>query len=541
MYCNKCGNEISEESVFCSKCGNKIEQTNTKNLNNEEQDKIYTQQSEIEKEQKNKTKYSKKKTIIWIICSILLAGILITIYIINDTHQTAEQDQMNELRTNIVKQYNTLGISKTVQDYMNMSKEKLQEELEKISKQVDEFIELNEKYESIIANVDYIDYKFKLGDMGYQKIDYNTGSAVVVIPKKVVKTDKIFHINTLTDKVDTIWCIVEFSYDYTNGTKLRSGTNTLIGNLKIDVETENVTVYSPIDFDNGVVTYSDLYMPAENHIIAMKNTAHNYVIYPYKFYTRETVQMLFGNQLPENDQTNNKTNEDNKNTDETNLDSNINNTASNSSNPINEANNYNIAVSEIKKCLKDVNWLKQNIYITEDEMISDNTNISDQQINFIVCKSNTKPIIVVETSSDNNLSIKIDLVTYENNKVKVERIGEGHNSHVGYYIDANKCVVRTEYMHMGTCETILHSIVDGKINLLGSYGYYEENISNTDDNLELKYTYYIGFDTNFNNGKEVSEDEYEKYKKNLNEEQYNFVLIATELTSENIDLYINGY
>ena len=541
MYCNKCGNEISEESVFCSKCGNKIEQTNTKNLNNEEQDKIYTQQSEIEKEQKNKTKYSKKKTIIWIICSILLAGILITIYIINDTHQTAEQDQMNELRTNIVKQYNTLGISKTVQDYMNMSKEKLQEELEKISKQVDEFIELNEKYESIIANVDYIDYKFKLGDMGYQKIDYNTGSAVVVIPKKVVKTDKIFHINTLTDKVDTIWCIVEFSYDYTNGTKLRSGTNTLIGNLKIDVETENVTVYSPIDFDNGVVTYSDLYMPAENHIIAMKNTAHNYVIYPYKFYTRETVQMLFGNQLPENDQTNNKTNEDNKNTDETNLDSNINNTASNSSNPINEANNYNIAVSEIKKCLKDVNWLKQNIYITEDEMISDNTNISDQQINFIVCKSNTKPIIVVETSSDNNLSIKIDLVTYENNKVKVERIGEGHNSHVGYYIDANKCVVRTEYMHMGTCETILHSIVDGKISLLGSYGYYEENISNTDDNLELKYTYYIGFDTNFNNGKEVSEDEYEKYKKNLNEEQYNFVLIATELTSENIDLYINGY
>ncbi|MCI8273170.1 MAG: zinc ribbon domain-containing protein [Clostridia bacterium] len=540
MYCKKCGTEILNDSVFCNRCGNKIEQTSTKTLNenNVEQDEICAK----EKKQKNKTKSSnKKKTIIWIICSILLTGIFLSIYIINDIHQTAEQDQMNELRSNIVKQYNTLGISKTVQDYMNMSKDELQKELDRVSKQVEEFIELNTKYESIIANVDYIDYKFKLGDMGYQKINNSTGSAVVVIPKKVVKTDKIFHINTLTDKVDTIWCIVEFSYDYTDGIKLRAGTNTLVGNLKINVETENVTVYSPLDFDNGVVTYSDLYMPAENHIIAMKNTAHNYVIYPYKFYTRETVQMLFGNQLPENNQANNKTNEDNKNIDETNLDSNINNTASNSSNPINETSNYNTALSEIKKCLKDVNWLKQNIYITEDEMISNNTDISDQQINFIVCKSNTKPIIVVKTSSDNNLSIKIDLVTYENNKVKVERIGEGHNSHVGYYIDANKCVVRTEYMHMGTCKTLLHSIVDGKINLLGSYGYYEENISNTDDNVESKYTYCIGFDTNFNNDKVISENEYEIYKKNLNEEQYNFVVIATELTSENIDLYINGY
>ncbi len=204
-------------------------------------------------------------------------------------------------------------------------------------------------------------------------------------------------------------------------------------------------------------------------------------------------------------------------------------------------NNYNTAVAEIKKCLKDVNWLKQNIYITEDEMISNDADISDQEINFIVCKSDTKPIIVVETSSFNNLFIKIDIVTYENNKVKVKRIGEGHNSHVGYSIDANKCVARTGYMHMGDCKTLLHSIVDGKINLLGSYGYYEDYISNTDDNMELKYTYYIGLDTNFNNGKEVSEDEYERYKKNLNEEQYNFVSIGTRLTSENVDLYINGY
>ena len=214
-------------------------------------------------------------------------------------------------------------------------------------------------------------------------------------------------------------------------------------------------------------------------------------------------------------------------------DSSLSNSNEKSSN-YNNIYSYNTAVDEIKKCLKDLNWLKQNIYIAEDEMISNDTNISDQQIKFIVCKSNEKPIIVVETSSDNNLYIKIDLVTYENNKVKVERIGEGHNSHVGYSIDANKCVVCTNYGHMGTFNTLLHSIVDGKINLLGSYGCC---ISDTGDSVE---SYYIGFDTNFNNDKEVSEDEYERYKKNLNEEQYNFVSIATELTSENIDLYINN-
>ena len=51
MYCNKCGAKILDNSSFCNKCGNKIEQVSTKTLNNEEQDKIYAQQSGIKKEQ----------------------------------------------------------------------------------------------------------------------------------------------------------------------------------------------------------------------------------------------------------------------------------------------------------------------------------------------------------------------------------------------------------------------------------------------------------------------------------------------------------
>ncbi len=246
--------------------------------------------NKVSKEQVTK---KKKSSILWIIGSFLIAGICVTGYIINDTNTTKTQEHLAELRQNIVRQYNTVGISKSAGDYMNLSETELQKELDKASKLAQKFIDNNEKYEDIINKVDIIDYKFKLGDMGYQKINYNTGEAFVAIPKKIVKTDKIFHINTQTEQVDTLWCIVEFSYDYTNGSKLKAGTNTLIGCLKIDVQTENVTVYSPLDYENRIVTNEKIYMPSENHIIAIKNTNNNSVIYPYKFFDSDEVELVF--------------------------------------------------------------------------------------------------------------------------------------------------------------------------------------------------------------------------------------------------------
>lgn len=244
------------------------------------------------KDSKEQVMKKKKSPILWIIGSFLIAGICIIGYIVNDINATKTQEHLAELRQNIVRQYNTVGISKSVGDYMNLSETELQKELDKASKLAQEFIDNNKKYEDIINKVDIIDYKFKLGDMGYQKINYNTGSAFVAIPKKIVKTDKIFHINTQTEQVDTIWCIVEFSYDYTNGTKLKPGTNTLIGYLKIDVGTEDVTVYSPLDYENRIVTNEKVYMPSENHIIAMKNTNNNSVIYPYRFFDSDEVKLV---------------------------------------------------------------------------------------------------------------------------------------------------------------------------------------------------------------------------------------------------------
>ena len=203
-------------------------------------------------------------------------------------------------------------------------------------------------------------------------------------------------------------------------------------------------------------------------------------------------------------------------------------TSNNNSNT--EISNYTIAIAEIQKCLKDENWLKENIFIKESEMIGEDANTSDQEISFIVCKSNSKPIIVIETSSINARFIKLDLVTYENNKVTVKRINQGHIYHGGYGIDANKCIVCTSFMHMGENAIMLHSIFDGKISSIGSYKY-EENINN-----EIKY--FIKSETENNSYKEVSKDEYTKYKKELNEDQYNFVAINTPLTNQNVDSYI---
>ena len=200
------------------------------------------------------------------------------------------------------------------------------------------------------------------------------------------------------------------------------------------------------------------------------------------------------------------------------------------------ASEYNKAVTEIRKCLKDDSWLKQNIYITKEEMIGEDANISDQQINFIICKSYAKPIIVVETSSENARAHKIDLITYENNNVKVERLDQGHIYHGGFDIDANKLIVRSSYMHMGTSATMLQSIANGNISFIGAYMSAEDTINSTID--KVLYKYYIKSEKDKDFDKEVSENEYKEYKEALNEKQYNFVTINTKLTAQNIDKYL---
>ena len=193
----------------------------------------------------------------------------------------------------------------------------------------------------------------------------------------------------------------------------------------------------------------------------------------------------------------------------------------------------NTAVDEIKKSLKDESWLKNNIYITEDEQIVKG-NLSDQVINFCVCKSSDSPIVVLEVSSDNSLYKKAVLVTYTNGVVKAEKIIQGHISHGGYEVDPNKCVTRTSYMHMGANSTELNSIADGYVKFIGRYST-EEDYKN--GNLAVKY--YINRSAAMNTGNiEVTKSEYDSFKASLNESQYNFVEISTKLTNANVDAYV---
>ncbi|MBQ3408953.1 MAG: hypothetical protein IJH12_07120 [Clostridia bacterium] len=198
-----------------------------------------------------------------------------------------------------------------------------------------------------------------------------------------------------------------------------------------------------------------------------------------------------------------------------------------------ESNTTNTS-DAVKSALKDKSWLKKNIYVQEDEGIIDVDNV-EQDISFIVCKSGAKPIVVVQVLAEEARYAKIILVSYSNGNVTSTKINEGHIYHGAYSVDANKCVVRTIYMHGGSEATIYHSVTDGKLKFMGMYG------SEIDSNSEAEsdsLIYYINKKSLDSDSEDVSEQQYEEYKASLNESKYNFVDIGTELTDSNIDKYI---
>lgn len=204
-----------------------------------------------------------------------------------------------------------------------------------------------------------------------------------------------------------------------------------------------------------------------------------------------------------------------------------------SNEPIKTTQNTNIALEEVKKCLKDTEWLKKNIYLSKEEQIV-NGDLSDQVINFSVCKSNDNPIVVLEVLSENCITKKIVLVTYLNGSVSTKNISQGHAYHGGYEIDTNKGVVRSSYMHMGNNSTALYSVANGSVKFLGMYTS-EDIVEN--DNLSYRYSVNRN-DAVYDNNVEVTKTEFDKFKASLNESQYNFTEISTKLTNANVDAYV---
>ena len=190
---------------------------------------------------------------------------------------------------------------------------------------------------------------------------------------------------------------------------------------------------------------------------------------------------------------------------------------------------------EVKKALKDANWLGNNVLVNEEE--NDSTvEIGNQVVNFIVCKStNNIPIVVIKVEAEDIRFSKIVLVTYSESEHKVvaTKINQGHIYHGAYTVDANKCVVKSLYMHGGSSATIYHSVANGKLTFMGKYG--TEDVYGEDEYAEK---YFISKTSMYTDPEYVSESEYESYKASLKESQYNFVEIGTPLTNTNIDTYI---
>lgn len=236
------------------------------------------------------------------------------------------------------------------------------------------------------------------------------------------------------------------------------------------------------------------------------------------------------NNINENNNTNENDNTNKNNVQESNQTTSGNEVKQNN-NTKNE-NSKNKAVEAIKTALKDKNWVKNNLYFSED-YLGENSN-AQQVLKFIVCKSNSTPIVVVEVDAEEARKSEVLLVSYVNGEVKAEYINGGHIYHGAYSVDANKGIVCDVYMHGGSESTKLHNISSGSVKFIGGYGT-EETFNNQTSQLEYKY---IVFGNSIYEQNEVSEAEYNKCKTSLNVSQYNFVEIGTSLTDTNVDKYI---
>lgn len=195
----------------------------------------------------------------------------------------------------------------------------------------------------------------------------------------------------------------------------------------------------------------------------------------------------------------------------------------------NNNSSSNIAAQEIRKCLKDKNWVKNNVMM-KTTVFGDALE-HEQKLSFIkVVGGNYSPMIVVEAYSDGDLSSQCFIVTYQNGKVVSNPLTEYplHISHGGMAIDANNAMACQGYMHMGNEASIYYDIKTGSSKTLEKVGKYDDY---GDDGFTGNIIYYYGEDSN-----KITESRYneilQKYSK------YKFVSIGTDLTDANIDEFI---
>lgn len=182
----------------------------------------------------------------------------------------------------------------------------------------------------------------------------------------------------------------------------------------------------------------------------------------------------------------------------------------------------NKALKEIRKALKNKNWVNKNLKIKYNVFGEKVNSKSKQELTFGKFKG--KEVVMVDNLCMDEWSAQSFLVGYHNGKVVAKPISEYpvHCFHGGYVADLNHGMIDNGYMHMGYCGDTFYKV--SNINAIEKACFTNNEYS---DETKIEY--------NFNN-KVVSKSKYKKEMKKYN--KYKFTSMTTKLTSKNIDKYI---
>ena len=191
----------------------------------------------------------------------------------------------------------------------------------------------------------------------------------------------------------------------------------------------------------------------------------------------------------------------------------------------------NEAVNAIKKCLKDENWIKENVSL---KFGNEYPNNQTQKYTFMIMKTkDNNPTVIVKAQTEGKIKdMQAFIVKYKNKKVtavevdamyklssiddETDIIADPNNGLVNYYTDLEN-----------GCENMIYDINNETPKQMDIYGYYTGG--ENEGTWFFKELFYRAVPT-------ISEEEYNSIKAKY--DKYKFYKITTELTSENIDEYI---
>ena len=375
--------------------------------------------------------------------------------------------------------------------------------------------------------------KYEGGVSNYYVYNINKKNGLKITSEEILKTknmDKVTFENKLSNSLG-----IEFKNsfgEYFNWIQSQSGSAEDTKNFY--EKQYNLTIYS----NNCKLENQKIYL-GDNGKIFVVGKIYNLAggEYSYHIIDLENIKLIEKNTQNSSNVTNSTNNININNSESTT--NNVNNSNSSKTNLNNTENvltnsSESLEISELKKCLKDKEWLKNNVFMKKN--CFGNNIEGNQTLTFMKLKAvdNKKPMVAVKTTSEKDLSSEVFLVSYSEGKVTAKSI-TGFALHIGHsdvQIDPNNQMADHTYFHMGVVKDTYINLKNSNTEFLDSIGYYFE----LDENGLEKKSDFIKHYGEENNNTNITEEEYNNIKSKYN--NYKFYDIATELTDSNIDKYL---